>query len=109
MPQVWQDRLVHAALQLISTDASGKGNGFNLHTVSPPEESGNDLQHLEFLGIRSLESEKMNKMISDELSSESQHALGCAYTGTEHVSVFTYLSIFSSGLPFFKYRRAFVR
>lgn len=53
-----------------------KGTGLNLHTVSPPKESGNDLQHLEFLRIRSLESEKMNKVIRDELSSDGQHGLG---------------------------------
>lgn len=76
MPQVWQDRLVRAALQPISIDTPGKGSDFNLHTVSPSEESGNDLQHLKFLGIRSLESEEMDKMISDELPNGGQRALG---------------------------------
>ena len=93
MPQVWQDRLVHAALQPISTDTSEKGNGFNLHTVSPPEESGNDLQHLEFLGIRSLESEKMNKMISDELSSESEHALKWLHWVRVHLLVDSFIGL----------------
>ena len=76
MPRAGQDRLVRAALRLISTDMSEKGTNFSLHTVSPPKESGNDLQYLELLGIRSLEGEKMDKMIRDELPSDGQHALG---------------------------------
>lgn len=76
MPRAGQDRLARAALRLISTDMSEKGTGFTLHTVGPPKESGNDLQHLELLGIRSFEGEKMNKMIRDELPSDGQHVLG---------------------------------
>ena len=53
----------------------GLGAGFQPHTISPPKESGNDLQHLEFLGIRSLESKKMHEMIGDELPIDGQHAL----------------------------------
>lgn len=71
MHQVLQDLLVLAALLLISVYALG--NWFNCHTVSPPKESSNDLQNLKFFGIRSLESEKVNKMISDELSNDGQH------------------------------------
>lgn len=81
--------------------------GCNLPTVSPPEESGNDLQHLKFLGIRSLESKKVNKMIGDELPDDDQ--LVSITVWTRQRACLPYLSIFSSGLPFFRYRRAFVR
>lgn len=61
------------------------------------------MKHLELFGVRSFQGQKVYEVVRYELSTSQSGArrlLG---------KIETYLSILSSGLPFFRYRSAFVR
>jgi hypothetical protein len=41
-----------------------------LVTIVPVQESGNDLQHLEFLRVRSIHAEETEEVVGDDLSED---------------------------------------